>query len=54
MLALGVMVPVLPKLIVAFEQGNIAEAAGVAGIRLFQDQNAFTVVTALRSQFAVV
>jgi len=32
MLALGVMVPVLPKLIVAFEHGNMAEAAGASGI----------------------
>jgi len=32
MLALGVMVPVLPKLIVAFEHGNMADAAGVAGL----------------------
>jgi DHA1 family tetracycline resistance protein-like MFS transporter len=32
MLALGVMVPVLPKLIVAFKQGNMAEAASVSGI----------------------
>jgi len=31
-----------------------AGAAGVAGIRLFQDQNALTVITALRSQFAIV
>jgi thiamine-phosphate pyrophosphorylase len=31
-----------------------AGAAGVAGIRLFQDLNAFTVVTALRSQLPVV
>lgn len=29
-----------------------AGASGVAGIRLFQEMNAFTVVTALRSQFA--
>ena len=29
-----------------------AGAAGVAGIRLFQDMNAFTVVAALREQFA--
>lgn len=32
MLALGVMIPVLPKLIVEFEQGNMAQAAGAAGI----------------------
>ena len=32
MLALGVMVPVLPKLIVAFEHGDMAHAAGVAGL----------------------
>jgi hypothetical protein len=29
-----------------------AGAAGVAGIRLFQDANAFSVVRALREQFA--
>jgi MFS transporter, DHA1 family, tetracycline resistance protein len=32
MLALGVMVPVLPKLIVRFKHGDMAEAAGAAGI----------------------
>ena len=32
MLALGVMIPVLPKLIVEFEHGNMADAAGAAGI----------------------
>ena len=32
MLALGVMIPVLPKLIVAFEHGNVADAAGVSGV----------------------
>ncbi len=32
MLALGVMIPVLPKLIVAFEHGDMANAAGVAGV----------------------
>ena len=32
MLALGVMVPVLPKLIVSFKQGDMAAAAGAAGI----------------------
>ena len=32
MLALGVMVPVLPKLIVSFEHGDMASAAGVAGL----------------------
>jgi DHA1 family tetracycline resistance protein-like MFS transporter len=32
MLALGVMVPVLPKLIVSFEHGDMADAAGVAGL----------------------
>ncbi|HEY3664994.1 MAG TPA: TCR/Tet family MFS transporter [Polyangiaceae bacterium] len=31
MLALGVMVPVLPKLIVSFEHGDMADAASVAG-----------------------
>jgi len=31
-----------------------AGCAGVAGIRLFQEMNAVTVVTALRSQFAMV
>jgi thiamine-phosphate pyrophosphorylase len=29
-----------------------AGASGVAGIRLFQEMNAFTVATALQSQFA--
>ncbi len=32
MLALGVMIPVLPKLIIEFEHGNVAEAAGAAGL----------------------
>ncbi len=32
MLALGVMIPVLPKLIVEFEHGNMADAAGAAGV----------------------
>ena len=32
MLALGVMVPVLPKLIVAFKHGDMAGAAGSAGV----------------------
>ena len=32
MLALGVMIPVLPKLIIEFEHGNMADAAGAAGI----------------------
>ncbi|HEY4104102.1 MAG TPA: TCR/Tet family MFS transporter [Polyangiaceae bacterium] len=32
MIALGVMIPVLPKLIVSFEHGDMAEAAGVQGI----------------------
>jgi len=32
MLALGVMIPVLPKLIIEFEGGNVADAAGVAGV----------------------
>jgi DHA1 family tetracycline resistance protein-like MFS transporter len=32
MLALGVMVPVLPKLIVAFEHGDMADAAGISGV----------------------
>jgi DHA1 family tetracycline resistance protein-like MFS transporter len=32
MLALGVMIPVLPKLIVEFEHGDIANAAGVSGV----------------------
>lgn len=32
MLALGVMIPVLPKLIVEFEHGNMANAAGVSGV----------------------
>lgn len=32
MLALGVMIPVLPKLIIQFEGGNVADAAGAAGL----------------------
>jgi MFS transporter, DHA1 family, tetracycline resistance protein len=32
MLALGVMIPVLPKLIIEFKRGNVAEAAGAAGL----------------------
>jgi len=32
MLALGVMIPVLPKLIIEFEHGNMADAAGAAGL----------------------
>jgi len=32
MLALGVMIPVLPKLIVEFEHGDMASAAGAAGV----------------------
>jgi DHA1 family tetracycline resistance protein-like MFS transporter len=32
MLALGVMIPVLPKLIIEFEGGNVAAAAGAAGL----------------------
>jgi MFS transporter, DHA1 family, tetracycline resistance protein len=32
MLALGVMIPVLPKLIIEFEQGDVAKAAGAAGL----------------------
>ncbi|HKO48033.1 MAG TPA: TCR/Tet family MFS transporter [Polyangiaceae bacterium] len=32
MLALGVMIPVLPKLIIEFEHGNVAAAAGAAGL----------------------
>jgi MFS transporter, DHA1 family, tetracycline resistance protein len=32
MLALGVMIPVLPKLIIEFEGGNVADAAGAAGL----------------------
>ncbi len=32
MLALGVMIPVLPKLVIEFEHGNVAEAAGAAGL----------------------
>jgi MFS transporter, DHA1 family, tetracycline resistance protein len=32
MLALGVMIPVLPKLIIEFEHGNVAKAAGAAGL----------------------
>jgi len=32
MLALGVMVPVLPKLVVQFEGGDIARAASVTGV----------------------
>jgi DHA1 family tetracycline resistance protein-like MFS transporter len=32
MLALGVMIPVLPKLIIEFEGGNMAAAAGAAGV----------------------
>ncbi len=32
MLALGVMIPVLPKLIIEFEHGNVAEAASAAGL----------------------
>jgi len=32
MLALGVMIPVLPKLIIEFEHGDVAKAAGAAGL----------------------
>jgi len=32
MLALGVMIPVLPKLIIEFENGDVAQAAGAAGV----------------------
>jgi len=32
MLALGVMIPVLPKLIIEFEHGDVAQAAGAAGL----------------------
>jgi DHA1 family tetracycline resistance protein-like MFS transporter len=32
MLALGVMIPVLPKLIVSFKQGDMAAAAGASGL----------------------
>jgi len=32
MLALGVMIPVLPKLIIEFEHGDVARAAGAAGL----------------------
>ncbi|MEI9941523.1 MAG: TCR/Tet family MFS transporter [Pseudomonadota bacterium] len=32
MLALGVMIPVLPKLIIEFEHGNMTEAASAAGL----------------------
>jgi len=32
MLALGVMIPVLPKLIIELEQGNVAAAAGAVGV----------------------
>jgi DHA1 family tetracycline resistance protein-like MFS transporter len=32
MLALGVMIPVLPKLIIEFEHGDMASAAGAAGL----------------------
>ena len=32
MLALGVMIPVLPKLIIEFEHGNVAQAASAAGL----------------------
>jgi MFS transporter, DHA1 family, tetracycline resistance protein len=35
MLALGVMIPVLPRLIIEFEGGDIARAAGVAGFFSF-------------------
>ena len=32
MLALGVMIPVLPKLIIELEKGNVAQAASAAGL----------------------
>jgi MFS transporter, DHA1 family, tetracycline resistance protein len=32
MLALGIIVPVLPKLIVAFEGGDVAHAARIVGV----------------------
>jgi len=32
MVAVGIMAPVLPKLIIAFEQGDIARAASIAGV----------------------
>jgi len=32
MLALGVMIPVLPKLIIEFKHGDVAQAAGAAGL----------------------
>ncbi len=35
MLALGIMVPVLPKLIVQFEGGDLARAARVSGVFSF-------------------